>query len=155
MRCAFRDISCVVTSAIILPIGTHSDNLAAFYGCSLTPRTEKSTASTRGVCTVNSSRAEFRHRERKVANDIHDMPIPHERTENTIPHLFPSPDQPLLFSSFPLRPTSPLIASPFLFSLSRSRSTVSFASRVYLRSRKRNGKCTVWRLSHLQHHLNL
>lgn len=83
----------------------------------LQPRTEKSTASTRGVCTVNSSRAEFRHRERKVANDIHDIPIPHERTENTIPHLFPSPDQPLLFSSFPLRPTFPLIASPFLFFL--------------------------------------
>lgn len=117
MRCAFsRHILRCYTNHHP-PHYTHSDNLAAFYGCSLTPRTEKSTTSTHGVCTVNSSRAEFRHRERKVANDIHDIPIPHERTENTIPHLFPFPDQPLLFSSFPLRPTFPLIASPFLFFL--------------------------------------
>ncbi|CAL1689854.1 unnamed protein product [Lasius platythorax] len=52
-----RHIRAVVTPAIGLPIGTHSDDLAAFYGYILAPRIEKSTTSTRGIFTVNSSRA--------------------------------------------------------------------------------------------------
>lgn len=83
-------------------IGTHSDDLADLLWLHSYSREPRGVQHRRAVyAPLTQAEPGFRHRERKVANDIYDMPIPHERTENTMPHLFPSPDQPFLSSSFP------------------------------------------------------
>lgn len=153
----FARFRAVIIPTIVLSIGTHLNEVGrpftAAHPCS--KNREEVQTSTRGICTVNSSRESgLRQRERKVANDIYDMPIPHERAENTIPHLsFLLHSWTNLFAPLhPSRPTSLLTPRlPFSFSLSRSRSTVSFASRSIFTIQETKWQVHgVWRLSHLQ-----